>query len=92
MRSIIFLDLVHLIVCCTEYNSHLDDEVVAEVEGPHCVDQEDLLVMVETDPRDALQQFRLGGESRQHLDLFCMQDIGFFMERGEMSVKSKIVF
>ena len=41
--------------------------------------------MVKTDPRDALQQFRLSGESRQHLDLFCVQDIGFVMERGEMS-------
>lgn len=66
--------------CLTDKKSpceraHLDDEVVAEVEGSHCVDEQDLLVVVQTHPRDALQQFWFSCEARQHLDLFWTHTI-----------------
>ena len=54
-----------------QHDVHLDDEVAAEVEGAHRVDEQDLAVVVERDPRQPLEELGPRREARQHLDLLC---------------------
>ena len=58
-----------------QHDVDLDEEVVAEVEGAHRVDEQDLRVVVQAHPRDLAQEVRLGCVPRQHLYLFCFQMI-----------------
>ena len=49
----------------------LYDEVAAEVERAHCVDHEDLGVVVEAHPRNLGEELRPRRVAGQHLDLRC---------------------